>query len=53
MTDLQWFAFVVLPLCVGVLGWAAAVVGVTRLTMGNRPNEQTPAHPHARGKGEA
>ena len=27
MTDMQWFAFVILPLVVGALGYAAAWLG--------------------------
>jgi hypothetical protein len=27
MTDMQWFAFVILPLCVGVIGGLAAWAG--------------------------
>jgi hypothetical protein len=27
MTDLEWFAFVILPLCVGALGGLAAWAG--------------------------
>ena len=27
MTEMQWFAFVILPLIVGVLGYAAAWLG--------------------------
>jgi hypothetical protein len=28
MTDMQWFAFVILPIAVGALGWIAAWLGV-------------------------
>lgn len=27
MTDIQWFAFVILPAAVGALGWVAAWAG--------------------------
>lgn len=27
MNGFEWFAFVILPAIVGVLGWAAAVIG--------------------------
>ena len=27
MTDMEWFAFVILPIAVGVVGWGAAWLG--------------------------
>ena len=26
MTDLQWFFFFVLPVCIGILGWIASEI---------------------------
>ena len=36
MTDLQWFAFVILPICIGVFGAMVAVVGVKLINHADR-----------------
>jgi hypothetical protein len=40
VTDLQWFAFVILPICVGVFGAVLASVGVKLI---NHADRQKPA----------
>jgi hypothetical protein len=40
VTNLQWFAFVILPICVGVFGAMVAVVGVKLI---DRADRQKPA----------
>jgi hypothetical protein len=36
VTDLQWFAFVILPICVGVFGVIVGVVGVKLINHADR-----------------
>jgi hypothetical protein len=36
VTDLQWFAFVILPICVGVFGAVLASVGVKLINHADR-----------------
>jgi hypothetical protein len=36
VTDLQWFAFVILPICVGVFGTVLASVGVKLINHADR-----------------
>ena len=43
MTDLQWFAFVYLPLGVCVFGAALAVIGVKLIELADRREKPRPA----------
>jgi hypothetical protein len=36
VTDLQWFAFVILPICVGIFGAMVGVVGVKLINQADR-----------------
>jgi len=36
VTDLQWFAFVILPICIGVFGAMVAVVAVKLINHADR-----------------